>query len=349
MSNFKNIEAKYWKKQDYQDFIIENEIDEYWYNFYNVIENGKSIGFRKPALEMLKIVAKKKHKCRNVDCKEKAILVDGLNYARWKCPKCNTDAGAPHRYKSFGSYVPYTFSLDNKIAGLNHIRKLALETRTWYYEQAISKSEFRNSPIYPERLNLTTTEEKWAMMFNYNLAIDFDAKKSLKGGRHNFFGDKKPKMLENGQNLIDLSNEYIIDELGLSNDNFEWHFSGNGLYLILKKEIVDEQFKLKQESNYEFFDKACIGWNVETGKINDILKKNKIKFMDADMQTKSLRTYIKSPFSLHLTFDRICFPLTAYFGNNESINLNNESWIEMTYPKNITNDFINEMKKKIDI
>lgn len=350
MSNdFRNIEAKHWKGKDYQEFVIENEIDEFWYKFYNVIENNKSTGFRKPSLEMARVVAKKKHKCRNKDCSEKALLLNKLNHAKWQCPKCNTYVGSPHRYKSFGSYIPYTFSLDNKTAGLNYIRKLSAETRTWYYEQSISRNEFRNTNIYPERLNLTTLEEKWNMIFAYNLAIDFDAKKDSKGNRHDFFGNKKVNMLKNAQNLIELSNAYIIDELKISSNDFEWYFSGNGLYLIIMKNIINDTFKPNKMSNMEYFDRWCQGWNSETQTINDILSDNKVKFIDADLQTKFLRSYIKSPFSLHLTFDRICLPLTAYFGNNENIDLNNESWVDATQPKNITSDLVKELGKKINI
>lgn len=349
IDDFKNIKPFDWKKEQYKNFIVENEIDKFYFDFYNIINKSKSLGFRIPIVEESRISIKSKvRNCKNANCTEKAHLRPDIAYAKWRC-KNNHMTGAPSRYAAYTSYVPRVFDISNKAEAIKQIRYLAKKARTWYFEQAIVKNEYRGLPIYPEHKMLSSKSDNWEMRNKYNLLIDFDAKKDNTGNRHDFFGDKQKVMLSNAQNLMNTSNAYLLDILGIKNNKYEWWFSGNGLYLVLNADYLNEVDSIVGESNLEFFEVNCNSFVKESIKLADILNDNKIKYLEVDEQTQFVRSYKKTPFSLHLTYDRISIPLTAFFGKNLDIDLQNKEWIEYTYPKNITPEFVKELSSKIDI
>lgn len=359
MSDFKNIEAKYWKMNDYSDYVIKNGIDEFYYKFFNCIDsNGKSKGFRCPSIDVSRTWAQEHkfilHACSDRSHPKHSVLNNEFPTAVWECPEGKQSVTIPHRYdmKAALPYIPYTFDLKNKEIGIRRITDLAKEARIWHYELTTFDNKYRNVPITPLGMKLKkkelTTEEKWERTVSHNLIFEIDTRRETgnTAKRWNFFGEKKDMIIKNAQKMINIINNYFHEQNII---NFNWFFSANGLYFVLDSDFVSAKNTPKKGNVAQYYKETLHRWEKKNNEIQALLNKNKIMYLELDIKEQFVRTYIKAPFSLHRKYDRIVLPLTAFFGSNDNINLNSNDWIEMTKPKNITYDFIGEIGNKIYI
>lgn len=359
MSDFKSIEPKNWKMKDYGDYVSENEIDEFYYKFFNCISsNGESKGFRCPSIDVSRTWAEEHkfilHACSDRSHPKHSVLNNKFPTAVWECPKGKQSVTIPHRYdmKAKQPYIPYIFDLNNKEKGIKRIRNLAKEARIWHYELTTFDNNYRNVPITPLGMVFKgkelSTEEKWNRTVSHNLIFEIDTRRETENTakRWNFFGDKKDKIIKNAQKMIETINNYFHEK---NINNFEWFFSANGLYFVLNSDFVNIKNIPKNGNIAEYYKETLHKWEKKNNEIQSLLSKKKIMYLELDIKEQFVRTYIKAPFSLHRRYDRIVLPLTAYFDNNEDIDLNTNGWIDMTKPKNIDSSFIKEMTKKINI
>lgn len=358
VGSFKDIEPVHWKTQHYVDYLVENGIDEYYYNLFNCMNSdGVSEGFRCPSVDVSRAWAEEKkffyHYCRDRSHPKHCTLNNFLPTATWECPEGKPPVQIPHRYdiRAKQSHIPYFFDLKDKDIGIKQIRHLAKEARIWHFELTRFNNEFRNIPITPKGMKIkgkeVTTEEKWERTISHNLILEIDTRRQTNNTnkRWDFFGDKSDKIILNAQKLINKVNEYFYKE---ETYMYEWFFSGNGLYFVLHNNIVSVNNVNKKEEIAPYYKLVMKKWEKINKKIQLMLNKNKINYLELDIKQQFVRSYIKAPFSLHRTKDRIVLPLTVLFGDNDEINLlDYDVWVNKTDPRNIDKKIVQTVSKEI--
>lgn len=373
MRAWKEREAKDWKCNDYVDFIKDTGIDSFYYKFYNVgVEGtggfGLSYGFRCPSLDLSRTWAVENkfllHRCKIHNGEKHSVLQEERDFptATWICPSYPKVTGLtqiPERYDySKGNYIPYTFGLLDKPKGLALIWKMARKARIWHFETTVFANKFRESSIFPDKIldkwGDSGRAEKLERVMGSSLRIEFDTTKEKnkensnseinKYRRRDFMQDGD-NIVSNAQKIIDFMNGEMYSRFGFEKESFEWYFSGNGLYLVTRRGLYCEDVRLKNNtwkewSRQKFYNFIWNYWNDYTKYLDKKIRNEGIMYINVDYKTQFLRSYIKSPFSLHRTYDRLTLPLTSMFKGNNQIDLNLGWWRKYIEPKNITKEFV---------
>lgn len=348
-------EPEEWNPIDYSSYLWNTGIANFYFKFFNCIErfnenineNDMSIGFRPVSLDISRAWAQEKkwiyHKCRFCkNIKEKHSKLDENKVtATWQCPiRSDAITQIPMRYTYPGSYVPITFDIENKDDGMVEILKWGYKSRIWHFELSIFDNRFREEKIYPDGMKEMTMDDKWERVNGHNLMMEFDCTKERvngKGIRRNFFEDGD-KIIENAQRIIDIINSEINSKGIL---DYEWWFSGNGIYFIMNYKLNDvSKMGDNDSSRAEYFKKIIRKWAKYQLVIIKLLKENKVNYINLDYKEQFIRSYVKAPYSLHRKYDRIVLPLTSFFGSNDKVNLLESEWRKYTNARNIDKDFI---------
>lgn len=355
--SWKDKEPKDWKCSDYVSYLKDTGVAEYYLNFYN-----PSNGFRCPSIDISRTYAIEnkwfKHKCKPHNGDKHSILNEDCVTATWFCPTIKNSTGKsqiPFRYDlKKGQFIPITFDKIENILSLGH------KARIWHAETSIFDNKFRNTNIFPDKLldkwlkdkAGTYKTEKVERLVGCILRLEFDTTKETKDIKNEKTGNERrdimtegDKIINNTQKLIDLMNTQMYERFELEKDDFLWWFSGDGLYLTLKNNILEEERNDKEYnewSKYKFYSHWWGYWNEYSFRLDKLITKNNIKYINIDFKTQFLRSYIKAPYSLHRKYDRIVLPLTAMFKGNNQIDLNQSWWRKYVEPKNINKHLIHK-------
>jgi len=344
-------EPKLWSCFDYSSYLYNAGVADYYYDLFNCIVDGKSIGFRCPSIDVSKSWAVDKkmliHNCKFHKGVKHSKLDMNRPTATWVCPE-RSDAitQIPHRHTYAGSHIPITFDVNDKNAGIVEILKRGNEARIWHAEMSIFKNEFRFEKTYPEGDNETTMQEKWERITSHNLFMEFDTKEDSTGERKDIMteGDL---VIREAQKVINIVNQ-MLWKAGI--EAYEWFFSGGGLYIILHRKLNDISQKNNRKSewtNLAWFNNSIYKWTKWQLEVIANMKKEKVRFIDLDYKKQFVRIFLKAPFSIHRKWDRNVLPLTQFFGSNEAIDLSSSKWRKYIIPKNINPKFVNSMRSEI--
>lgn len=345
---YRDIEPKLWSCFDYSSYLYNSGVADYYYDLFNCVVDGESIGFRCPSIDVSKVWAIDK-KMMIHNCKfHKGVKHSKLNMnkptATWECPdRSDAITQIPHRHSFAGSYIPITFSMDDRQRGIVEILKRGNEARIWHAEMSVFKNQFRFEKTYPEGKNSTTMGEKWERVTAHNLFMEFDTREDSSGQRKDIMTDGD-LVIREAQKLIGVINQ-MLWKVGI--EAFEWFFSGGGLYIILHRRVNDESYKEKDWTNLKWFNHNIYKWTKWQLEVIENLKKEKVRFIDLDYKNQFVRIFLKAPFSLHRKWDRVVLPLTQFFGSNEEINLSSSDWRKYILPKNITPRFVESMRSEV--
>lgn len=386
-------EPKDWNCDDYVSYIKDTGIDNFYFNFFNVMErvsnkrDGKmgeymSLGFRCPSIDLSRVWAMEQkflfHRCKIHNLKH-SELETGREFptATWRCPEgeiskiSNKSIGItqiPHRYDySKGNYIPITFFLNDYSKGKELIWSIGRKARIWHTEMSIFSNKFRDSSIFPDKIldkwDDKGRAEKLERVVGCSLRLEFDTTKEKIGdvngvpkyGRRDFM-EEGDKVIENAQKIIDFMNEEMYSRFGFGIDDFEWWFSGDGLYLITRRGLYCEDVRInnkvwKNWSGHRFYNHIWNYWNYYSIRLKkDITDSDyDIRYINIDYKTQFLRSYIKVPFSLHRKYDRVTLPLTSMFKGNNQIDLNLSWWRKFIMTENITRNFVEKTGSKVNI
>ncbi len=349
---YKSKEPKTWLPIDYTSFMYNTGIAEFYWKLYNCIEDqsdqsNQSTGFRIPAIDISRTWALENnfltHKCRIHKNEKHSNLQIDMNVptATWKCPLSNkkdAQTQIPHRYMKSGFYVPVTFSTD-KYQGIIDVLRLGYRARIWHTELAIFKNDYRGKSIFPDNYINVDLNEKSERVKAITLSIDFDTKKDENNIRRDIL-QKDDKILENAQKIINIVTDYLHKK---DITDFEWWFSGGGIYLIMHHSVCLEQHKYISNSQYnnrQYYNMTFYQWNKFKIEIKKMLEKEKVMYIGVDDGLQFIRYYIKAPYSLHRRYDRLVLPLSGMFKDNENINLLSNKWRHYIDPRNMTQDFV---------
>jgi len=350
LNNWKEKVPNEWNCMDYVSFMYNTGIADYYYKLYNCInDDGVSEGFRAPSIDISRAWAVKKkffiHNCYTHKGEKHSVLDENKPTATWICPTSGTQTQIPHRHTAPRSYIPISFDLTDKEKGIFDILKLGYKARIWHYEMSTFKNIFRGEPTYPDGMKKHNVGEKWERVKSHNLMMEFDTTK-VNGIRRDFM-EEGDKVIKNAQKIIDIVNSEM-DKRNIS--AYEWLFSGGGLYFIMDHRVNDENRKPEGINNLEYYNIMLKKWSdYQVNNIIPLLEKDKVMYIKLDDQLQFVRTYLKTPFSLHRKFDRLVLPLTAFFESNDKVDLLSSEWRKYIYPCNINRDFIESMTSKINI
>lgn len=352
---YKTKEPKTWLPLDYISFMYNTGIAEFYWKFYNCmnkVEDGSysSDGFRIPAIDISRTWAIENnfltHKCKvHKNEKHSNLQIDvNVPTATWMCPfstKKDAQSQIPHRYRKDGLYVPVTFSTDLD-QGIIDVLRLGYRARIWHTELSMFKNEYRGKSIFPDNYINVDLNEKSDRVKAITLAIDFDATRDESGSRRDIL-QEGDKILENTQKIINIVTNYLYEK-GIT--DFEWWFSGGGIYLVMHHTVCAEQYK-DIYTNRQYYNLMFYKWNKFKLEVKNLLEKEKVMYIGVDDGLQYIRYYIKGPFSLHRKYDRTTLPLTGMFGDNEKIDLLTSNWRHYIDPRNITRDFVEKMNIEI--
>lgn len=370
VTNWRGLEPKIWETRHYVDFMRELGLGDIMFDLYNstyvdycqVEVNGiykyikKSRGFHPctgHASRAFAIESKwKLHSCKFHAHRGQrhSILVEDIDSPRatWICPQTNVDSTGVFRYTDGTNYIPITFS------NVDDILKRGRKLRVWYWELSLYNNNERNKGIFSQEIlkNVDEHQAQWNKVISHPFIFEADATKMDNKRRRNILA--KEVYLEAMNDFIGIVNDFCIKDLGLSIDNWEWLFSGNGLYWVGNGILNSVMLKNKREkmgkdvgwTNNMFFNKQLYTWARKQDILSKIIKEKNIKYINIDEHLQYMREFIKTPFSLHSKFDRPCLPLTCLFGGNAKIDLTSELFLNMMEPKNLTKEIVKKYFRK---
>lgn len=269
-------------------------------------------------------------------------LVMDSNVATWRCPETGTESVSPHRHKDYVNRIPQDFVEDTDIL------KMARKARTWYWELSLLDNQYRDVSYFPKKMtSMDDYDRQWDRVIWHPFMLEIDATKEDNRGRRDLLS--KRVYLEEANLFIYTINEHLINSMGIAGDRFEWWFSGNGLYCILNPYLNSYFVKPNGESNSDYFKKNLAFWNNHVDKLAESTELKRIKYVNIDNKEQHMRSYIKTPFSLHQDYDRPCLPLTCMFGGNGRIDLTSSLFMRMVDPRNLTKELISRyFLKEVD-
>ena len=369
--SWREIAPREWSTKHHVQYMKELGLDEVYLNFYNssfvekneppceVIglagtgwSNGKeyekkSLGFRACSVDRSYAWALEtkflKHRCKlkiHTGQKHSELSTD-YPVASWVCPETGDVSTSPLRWKEYKKWIPIDFKSREDILRMGGF------ARTWFWELSLYHNNYRDMELYPVKAigKKITAEEydlQWTRVISHPFILEIDASKedNTKGRRDLL---SKTKYLESGNDMIYKINKHLTDEMHISDVNLEWWFSGNGLYCILNpwlNSFMGLRYKegISEKLN-DYFKKQLAYWNNHTDKLMEKLNKQ-IKYLKIDNKPQHLRSYIKTPFSLHQDYDRPCVPLSCLFGGNEKIDLTSSLFLEVMDVRNLKKEII---------
>lgn len=353
-NNWQRLIPNEWDTMDYASYMYNTGLTDHYYNFYNCIDDdGKSYGHRYPSLNVSRAWGVESgfltHACKKHDYKKHSVISLEEPALQWICPFDGNKTQIPHRHTYPGSNVFINYDIDDKYNGIFQILQNAYKTRSWHFEMCIIKNEFRGLPTYPDdHIKLNNKDEKWERVRALNNVMEFDTTRETgKGGKRRDFMEKGDMVIINTQKIIDIINSKM-DDVGI--EEYEFWFSGDGLYFIMNNGFNDESLKDKDVSNVEWFNHRIKCWEkYQNTFIKPLLKENKVRYIELDDRLQHIRLNYKAPFSLNRRYDRIVLPLTAFFDGNDKIDLSSSGWRKYIYPRYIHKKFVSKIFSKVNI
>lgn len=383
--SWREMAPREWSTKHHVQYMTELGLDEVYFNFYNSsyvekreIKNDeiaglagtgwsnekeyekKSLGFRACSVDRSLAWALEtkflKHRCKlKIHTGQKhSELSRDYPVATWVCPETGEVSTSPLRWKEYKVWVPIDFKSKEDII------RMAGFARTWFWELSLYHNSWRDRELYPVKAigKKITAEEydlQWSRVISHPFILEIDAsKEDNEKGRRDLL--EKEKYLESGNDMIYKINQHLTEEMHVSDINLEWWWSGNGLYCITNP-WLNSFMGLREipgipgisEKINDYFKKQLAFWNNHTDKLMEKMGgSNGVKYLKIDNKPQHLRSYIKTPFSLHQDYDRICLPISALFGGNSRIDLTSEKFKELVEPRNLTKEIIDKYFLKED-